>query len=122
MKYIDRVSNFFTNKKRSKIIDNIIEREVSITRDFGLNIEKEHIEKEHYIIRLIFLELWDDIINNPTNYNMYRKNISNYIHQYLESELKYYFDVCKDHNVKNKYNCHITAILDNLMLTISNYR
>jgi hypothetical protein len=115
-----RFLKYFNKNIRSKIIEKIIDDEIIISKKFGLDIEKEHIKIEKDLFKIIFLEYWDKISNDFTFYATYRKTIGDIIHNKLSDITKYYYDKSINNDVRNKYNCHITSVIDNIMRYISN--
>lgn len=110
----------FKNKKTIKsIIEKIIDEEVLKSEYYGLNIEKRHIKEEKDIIIPTF-DYYHKIIKDldSNKYSHYRNNISNFIFKKLEINLKYYFDKSIN-DVRNKYNCHLTSVIDRLFIEIN---
>ena len=116
---IYNVKTFFKKRERSRIISIIIDREVWRSEGFGLVIRESDIKREKKLFDMIFLHFWDDIKGSDNRkYGIIRQTISKSVYFQLNDLLDLYYD--DKASVKNKYNCHIDAIMSSIMLKISN--
>ena len=104
-----------------RYIDKVIDNEIKKSLKFGLKIMDCDILKEKAVINIVFDYLYDIIKNsNHFDYSPIRKIAMDVIFEELKDTIKYYYDLTINDDVRNKYNCHLTNIIDNLFIGISN--
>lgn len=120
MKYIKSIQQLLSNKLK-RYINSIIDDEVIKSQDMSLNIKKNDIEKEKLVIYNIFKNKINDIKSaNNSEYSLLVQSINKDVYKELDTECRYYFNISKDGEVRNKYNCHLSSIISRLMIDISN--
>ena len=112
-----------TESDKIRYIHSVINDEAKKTKDMGLKISKDDIDLERKKITPIIYIYWDKIESSDIReYSKLRNVLSSIIFDRLEDKVKFYFDLSKSEklDVFNKYNCHLSAIIDRLFMEISN--
>lgn len=106
---------------KKNFIENVVYSEVDKSNKFGLDIEEEDILLEVNFFTKEIIPIWDDITRySNIRYSQKISELTEKANSLLRS--KYYFDKLSSENspVKTAYSLHISSIISQLFLKISN--
>lgn len=119
MRFLKSFLKSKSDKNKINYINNIIDSELQTSIKFELKLDEKTIEKQKDLFINLFQKYWNDIENsNDTNYYKLKNFISNEIFESLQEELKKDFE--NSTGVKNKYQCHLSTLINRLFIEINN--
>ena len=111
MRFLKSFLKSKSDKNKINYINNIIDSELQTSIKFELKLDEKTIEKQKDLFINLFQKYWNDIENsNDTNYYKLKNFISNEIFESLQEELKKDFE--NSTGVKNKYQCHLSTLIN----------
>lgn len=119
MRFLKSFLKSKSDKNKINYINNIIDSELQTSMKFELKLDEKTIEKQKDLFINLFQKYWNDIENsNDANYYKLKNFISNEIFESLQEELKKDFE--NSTGVKNKYQCHLSTLINRLFIEINN--
>jgi|GEM_PF-5678218 len=97
----------------------IIDAELLKSFEFGLKISRKDIIKEKVVV-LKFLNAIGNLGAMPgrLTFEAAKTIFFDFAYEALADEVKFYFEKAKEGEVKNKYNCHLEAVVVSILRSI----
>jgi hypothetical protein len=99
----------------------IIDTELLVSFGFGLKISRKDVVKEKMAVLKILNSIGSlGTIADRFTFETSRNFVLECLYQAMADEAEYYFKKAKKGEVKNKYNCHLEAVVASILHSIYN--